>query len=124
VGNNAGELALNVSPTLGWSTAVARTHHKNLRPIKHKNLRPIKVESVRIDDMASAGTFRRPVRFIKIEVEGFECSVLDGMSRQMREDSPLVLVEVNRLMLRPNGHTVPDLLRRLSNHGQRLFVVS
>jgi FkbM family methyltransferase len=110
------ELVFNLSPTLGWSTAVAGTHHHHLKPIT--------VQGLRIDTLAARGELRRPIRFVKIDVEGFECSVLDGMAQLLAEDAPLVLAEVNDLMLRPNGHTTRDLLERLSRHGHRLFVVT
>jgi len=109
------ELLFNISPTLGWSTAVAGTHHPDMIPIN--------VPGVRIDTLAARGELRRPIRFVKIDVEGFECSVLDGMTQLLAEDAPLVLTEVNDLMLRPNGHTTRDVLERLCSRGQRLFVV-
>jgi FkbM family methyltransferase len=116
VGDEAGTLTFNVSPTVGWSTAVKGAHHNDLHPIE--------VTVVRIDDMAWGGQFRRPVRFVKVDVEGFECCVLDGMRELIRTDSPLILVEVNPMMLQPTGHTARDLLQRLSQDGRRLYVVS
>jgi FkbM family methyltransferase len=111
-----GTVVLNVSPVVGWSTVVTGSHHHDLKPVT--------VPSLRIDDLAQAGEFVRPIRFIKMDVEGLECSVLDGMTKLLAEDDAIILAEVNSVMLKPNGHTTPDLLRRLACNGRRLFRVS
>jgi len=108
-GDRDEELMFNLSPTLGWSTAVAGDRHHDMMPIT--------VQGVRIDTLAARGELRRPVRFVKIDVEGFECSVLEGMAQLLAEDAPVVVTEVN-------GHTAREVLERLSCQGQHLFVIT
>ncbi|MBV8361654.1 MAG: FkbM family methyltransferase [Deltaproteobacteria bacterium] len=104
-GDADGEIPFLVSPILGWSTAVSGSHLKNLSQIQ--------VRVRRIDDIAAAGGIRRPVKFIKIDVEGFECAVLDGMESLINEDRPTVVLEINPRMLAARGDNSVKLLKRL-----------
>lgn len=111
--DRAGSLTLYLSPTLGWSTAVAGSHLTGLVP--HE------VEAIPIDDLAARGEIRRPVKLAKIDVEGFEISVLDGMRSILAEDRPRLIVEVNPPLLRPLGQTPRDLFSRIEQHGYCIF---
>lgn len=110
-----GSLTLYLSPTLGWSTAVAGSHLQGLEPRE--------VKAIPIDELAARGEIRRPVKLVKIDVEGFEVAVLDGMRSLISEDRPRLIVEVNPPLLRPLGQTPRDLLSRIEEHGYRIFVV-
>nr|WP_159452289.1 FkbM family methyltransferase [Singulisphaera sp. GP187] len=110
-----GSISFNVSPVLGWSTAVNGTHLTGLTTIE--------VPCSRIDDLVNAGEIRRPIRLIKIDVEGSECAVLDGMRQLIAEDRPFVLTEINPDMLRPSGLSSRDLLGRLQPFGYRFYRV-
>ena len=110
-----GTLSFNLSPMLGWSTAVANTHLQGLTSIE--------VRCERIDDLDAAGEIVRPVRLIKIDVEGFEASVFGGMQELLRRDSPLLISEINPVMLRPLGQDSTDVLRPLAELGYVFFTV-
>lgn len=114
--NTTGEIMLHVSPVVGWSTAVSETHLKNLERIQ--------VNAWRLDDLISESRIRRPIRLIKIDVEGYEAAVLDGMQNLLFCDKPTIVVEVNPHLLAAAGHTSADLLRRLSQFGYLLYRLS
>jgi FkbM family methyltransferase len=60
---------------------------------------------------------RRPVRFVKIDVEGAEPQVLQGAERLLREDRPMILSELHPAQLeRASGLTPVEFL----SHVQRL----
>ncbi len=68
---------------------------------------------------------RRPVRFIKMDVEGAEPLVLRGADRLLREDQPIILSELHPTQfaarVRHDGRRVscPDRLDRLSRSSSR-----
>lgn len=112
LGSTNGEITFNVSATTGWSTAVRGSHLTNLTAST--------AQCRRLDDLET----RRPVSFVKIDVEGFECDVIDGMTELLRTDHPTLLVEVNPNMLSFAGHSSRELLERIAAHGYRIFTVS
>ena len=107
------DLSFNVSPMLGWSTAVNGTHHGDLPKVA--------VRGVRIDSLVDAGEIARPVKLVKIDVEGFEVAVLDGMQTLLASDHPYLVMEINPLMLQPGGFTSVDVLARVAKHGYRIY---
>lgn len=107
-----GELVLHVSPVVGWSTAVTGTHLGALVPVT--------VRAARLDTLRDEGALEGPIRLVKIDVEGFEASVLDGMQRLLAEDRPYVVLEVNPELLAPAGHRPADVFERLVRHGYLL----
>jgi FkbM family methyltransferase len=115
LGASDGEIDFYVSPTLGWSTAVPGTHRQGLTTVR--------VPVTTLDKLADAKMIRRPVQFVKIDVEGFEVEVLEGMKALLEQDRPCVLAEVNPVLLKPNGRTTGDLLTALERPGYRLFQV-
>jgi len=57
-----------------------------------------------LDDLA----LRRPVRFIKMDVEGAEPQVLRGAARVLREDRPVILSEVHPTQLQRASGVTPE----------------
>lgn len=110
-----GEITFHVSPTVGWSTAVAGTHLHDLEDIV--------VRAARLDDLRKSGEIEGPVRLLKIDVEGHEAHVLDGAEEILKNDRPFVVIEINPELLAPAGHTPFDVLKRLESKGYRLHRV-
>jgi FkbM family methyltransferase len=59
--------------------------------------------SVAIDELE----LRRPVRFIKMDIEGAELRAVRGMARLLGEDRPVLLTELNRPQLAEVSHCTP-----------------
>ena len=63
---------------------------------------------------------RRPVRFIKMDVEGAEPQVIKGATRILREDRPVILSELHPTQLeRASGVTPDDFLVQMRGLGYR-----
>jgi FkbM family methyltransferase len=63
---------------------------------------------------------RRPVRFIKMDVEGAEPQVIRGAERILREDRPVILSELHPAQLeRASGATVDEFLGGMRTLGYR-----
>jgi FkbM family methyltransferase len=63
-----------------------------------------RVRLVALDDL----NMRRPVKFIKIDVEGAEPHVLRGAQRLIREDRPVILSELHPTQLARSSGTTAD----------------
>ena len=72
------------------------------------------VELGRLDDIAQF-----PVDFLKLDVEGAEIEALDGASRIIREDRPILMVEFREYNLERAGHTTKELLEHILDKGYR-----
>lgn len=66
---------------------------------------------------------RETVDFIKIDVEGWELNVLEGLKETIQSQSPPILIEVNGFTLKWFDHTPNDLLAKLESFGYRLVVI-
>ena len=63
---------------------------------------------------------RRPVRFIKMDVEGAEPQVLRGAARILRDDKPVILSELHPTQLeRASGITADQFLAQIAAFGYR-----
>jgi FkbM family methyltransferase len=62
----------------------------------------------------------RDVRFIKIDVEGHELSVLRGGERLLDKSCPTLLVEIEQRHL-DEGQTIADVVTYLADHGYDCF---
>lgn len=69
------------------------------------------VDVARLDDLELPA----PVRFIKMDVEGFEVEVLAGARRVVERDRPVVLGEFNQGWLTPRGQDPRPLLEWLAS---------
>jgi FkbM family methyltransferase len=74
---------------------------------------PVRLE--RLDDQGL-----HDVRFIKIDVEGHELSVLRGGEALLRRDHPVLLVEIEQRHLGP-GHTITEIITFLADRGYDSF---
>ena len=60
--------------------------------------------------VADAGSDGSQVRFLKIDVEGFEPEVVEGAGAILREHRPRVFCEFNDILLRDRGRSSSELL--------------
>ena len=75
---------------------------------------------VALDDVK----IRRPVRFIKMDVEGAEPLVMQGAARLLREDRPIVLSELHPTQLdRASGSTGDSFLSAMRAAGYRAHLL-
>lgn len=61
------------------------------------------------------------ISFVKIDVEGYEPPVLDGMPQILRQSQPILWIEVNPPVLAKGGYYASDIERRLNAFGYRFF---
>jgi FkbM family methyltransferase len=76
------------------------------------------VRQIPFDEIA-AGVER--ISMIKIDVEGGETGVLQGMTRTLTAHHPEIIVEVTDPFLRPLGSSALELLSLLRDHGYRVW---
>lgn len=68
---------------------------------------------------------RRPVRFVKMDVEGAEPQVMNGAARILREDRPVILSELHPIQLeRASGMTADEFLAQMRGFGYRAQTVA
>ncbi len=68
---------------------------------------------------------RRPVRFVKMDVEGAEPQVVRGAERLLKEDHPTILSELHPVQLdRASGVTADGFLAQLSALGYRAHALA
>lgn len=78
----------------------------------------IEVETFRLDDLVTGA-----VELVKIDVEGAEIDVLEGMPRLLSERLDRLVVEWTPACQRAAGRDVGDLPRMLQSHGFSLTVL-
>jgi FkbM family methyltransferase len=79
----------------------------------------VEVNAVRLDDAIQARGWDR-VDLVKLDIEGSEIEALAGLERLLvREDAPLLIVEVNGHMLHHYGYVPGDVLVVLERHGYK-----
>jgi FkbM family methyltransferase len=78
------------------------------------------VESVRLDDLLSPDL---PVHLIKVDVEGAEMRVVNGMKRTIRRYSPHVIVEVSDQFLRESNSSGRELCESLLATGYQMYII-
>ncbi|MEO7191335.1 MAG: FkbM family methyltransferase, partial [Vicinamibacterales bacterium] len=82
----------------------------------------VTVPQVRFDDLPRPGG--RPVRLIKVDVEGAELSVIEGMSACLARDRPDIIMEVTDEYLRGLGASAAALFEHLHSLGYRMYEIT
>lgn len=100
--NPIGNIDFYLSPQLGWSTAVKNSHLQNCYPIT--------VETTTLDSLLAHKRITNKIKLIKLDVEGFEEKIINGMLRVLEICRPIVIMEVNNRMLSANGNDCSSLL--------------
>ena len=77
----------------------------------------LEVRTERLDDLTCGLEGRRPLRLVKLDVEGFEPQVLEGAVETLRRWHPLVYCEFNDVILRDAGSSSRRLLDAFARLG-------
>lgn len=80
------------------------------------------VPAVRIDEVVPAAEWPR-VRFIKVDVEGFEMAALAGAAAIIAAAQPVIMFEVSAAALARQGQSPADVYAFLAGLGYRFFVL-
>jgi FkbM family methyltransferase len=78
------------------------------------------VQCKRLDDVVTSYNTKR-VDFIKIDVEGFELSVLEGAQHTIEEHSPLLLIEIEKK--HHKEHTLLEIINSINTKHQNKYKV-
>lgn len=77
----------------------------------------VEVPTCRLDELVEKADPGRPLRLLKIDVEGFEAEVLEGATATLATRGPLVVCEFHDPLLRAAGRSSQELLRRFEALG-------
>ncbi|MFH0989460.1 MAG: FkbM family methyltransferase [bacterium] len=119
LGNKAGSMTFHVSSQPGWSSLFPNTLAQN------KVQQSIEIPVRSLDELYSSGTMsydRARLKFIKIDVEGAEPHVLEGLITTLREVQPVIWIEINESSLKAAGFTHKDVERILISHQYSLYL--
>lgn len=111
-GSGKAEIAVAGSMNIGWNTMVPRFIDASLVTER------VEVEIRRLDDYLEDHRINE-VRMIKIDTEGYEFPVLQGLSGYLdrRRDRPVIMCEIAPMAYSRLGLTVPQLLAYLGDYG-------
>ena len=71
--------------------------------------------------LVERGEIPDKIRLIKIDVEGFEMEVLRGMRKTLETVQPILIVEINSVMLAYQESSPAELFLFLTSLGYRIF---
>jgi len=64
-----------------------------------------------------------PPGFIKIDAEGWEYDVIQGISKTLKKHRPIMFIEINSEALKTNGCCADDIVERLKSLGYSNFQI-
>jgi FkbM family methyltransferase len=110
-------LALSNAPaTMRMTSCPGNTGHSQLAGIDDKGAQPYPVPVATLDDWLEENP-AWPVSVCKIDTEGAELRVLQGMSRLLDRDGPAVVIEIIDDFLAKFGGSGSRVLELLASHG-------
>jgi Methyltransferase FkbM domain len=94
--------------------------HKGISSLRQidNSAATIKVKTARLDTLASRFS---SLAMVKIDVEGAEHLVLQGMTSVLKEHHPILVVEITDEYLKAFGHSAIDLCKSLVDNGYRMY---
>lgn len=84
---------------------------------------PIAPVKVKMQSLDSLSEHRRVPDLIKVDVEGYECKVLEGAQHLMERASPTWIIEIHPPQLRESGSSEDACLALLDLSGYRVEVI-
>lgn len=115
IGDREGEIEIWVASESGWSSVFKVTpQHSFQETVRLTTGDAIVAETLGEDALSH-------ITFIKIDVEGYEPLVLDGIRRILHQSRPIVWIEVNPPVLAKGGYRPGDIEQRLNAFGYRFF---
>jgi FkbM family methyltransferase len=111
--------------TLTLSVVTAHTGMGTLAPVPEKDQHLISNQiavPVATGDQL-LGAIDQPIRLIKIDVEGFECKVLRGLTALVAKFRPAVVTEAVPEHLERAGSSVAELCNLMKGHGYEGFTL-
>jgi len=99
------------------------SHHflSSFSSLNREDARGVEVEIITLDDLFESGVIGCP-DIIKVDVEGFELSVLDGAVRMLSSISPVWVFEMNEETSEAFGYSPADLLNRICQYADYRFI--
>lgn len=92
----------------------------SLRPINEATT-TLSVKTQTLDELV-ASTHR--IRLVKIDVEGAEQLVLQGMANLIAQHRPYLIIEITDQYLKPFGHSAKELSDSLCSLGYRMYKIT
>jgi FkbM family methyltransferase len=87
----------------------------------HDNLAHLEnVTAITLDQYVKSHV-RRPIKLVKIDVEGAEIHVLRGMAEMLRSHKPCLIIEAVDWLLSRFGHRLEDMFGLLEGHGYAAY---
>ena len=96
--------------------------HKGISSLRHidNSATTIEVKTVPLDTFSDTLS---AVKLVKIDVEGAEQLVLEGMSNTLKGDHPYVVIEITDEYLQAFGHRAIGLASHLTGMGYRMYAI-
>lgn len=102
-----GVAIFNMASHLGWSTALQDI---GTLAIENRMIIPLCTLDSVVPDFAKG----KPVKLIKIDVEGYEPYVLGGAYKIIEQNETIFIIEVNNERLKSSNYSVKDILNLFS----------
>jgi FkbM family methyltransferase len=96
----------------GWGTL---TEVRDLKRGEHSSL-----PAISLDDWSTEGNIKG-VSLIKIDAEGSEIGILRGAQKFLQRFKPIIVTEINDVLLRQGDGTSDEITGVLRKHGYELF---
>jgi len=80
----------------------------------------IKMDYVRLDDYVKENNIKA-LDFIKIDVDGFECRILEGGAKTIKKYKPIMIIEIGKGLQEQFGRTLSLLITMLKSFGYKFY---
>lgn len=115
ISNHSGVASINVGNENNWGMS-SLVQHDQLSGNSEQ------VESITLDNFVKEQKINR-LDLVKIDVEGFEMNVLEGMNDTLNLFKPIILIEILDHNLEANGHKPSDIYNFLWEKGYHSYKI-
>ena len=119
VGDREGTEVFNIATESGLS----RLDNKQHNQFGLELVEQITIEMTTLDDFLQEVLPERPVKFIKIDVEGHELRILKGAQSSLGNYKPALFLEINHEALKQNEVTYLDIFDFLKRYSYQFYFV-